>query len=147
MRATIQRVTDAQLYVNGELIAQIGKGLVVYFCVEKGDVESLCDVFARKLTALRIFADADGKMNLSVTDVRGEILFVSQFTLAADLSRGNRPSFVNAELPRRAEQMYLHTADLIAGHGVNVKTGVFGADMTIIQTNDGPVTVNWEAKQ
>lgn len=147
MLATIQRVNNAQLSVNGKTISQIGKGLVVYFCVEKGDDIALCDVFARKLSKLRIFADGNGKMNLSVTDVGGEVLFVSQFTLAADLSAGNRPSFVNAELPSRAEQMYLHTAQLLAEYGVPVQLGVFGADMTIVQSNDGPVTINWEAKQ
>ena len=107
MKAVIQRVYNAVLSVDGKLISQIGKGLVVYFCVEQGDDESLCAVFANKLAKLRIFEDEQGKMNLSVLDIGGEVLFVSQFTLAADLSKGNRPSFFNAEEPNRANALYL----------------------------------------
>lgn len=145
MKAVIQRVYDASLSVDGKLISQIGKGLVVYFCVEQGDDEGLCSVFANKLAKLRIFEDDNGKMNLSVSDVAGEVLFVSQFTLAADLSRGNRPSFVNAEKPERANEMYLKTAELLRGLGVPTQSGVFGADMTINQSNNGPVTIIWES--
>lgn len=101
MKAVIQRVNGASLCVDGATVSQIGKGLVVYFCVEKGDDESLCAVFANKLSKLRIFEDGVGKMNLSVADVNGEVLFVSQFTLAADLSHGNRPGFAFAEEPQR----------------------------------------------
>lgn len=147
MKAVIQRVNSASLSVDGKLISQIGKGLVVYFCVEKGDDDSLCAVFANKLSKLRIFEDDHGKMNLSIADVQGEVLFVSQFTLAADLSGGNRPSFVNAELPDRANQLYLHTADLLKQLDISTKLGIFGADMTIDQQNAGPVTIIWEAKR
>lgn len=147
MKSVIQRVNSASLSVDGKLISQIGKGLVVYFCVEKGDEDSLCAVFANKLSKLRIFEDDHGKMNLSIADVKGEVLFVSQFTLAADLSAGNRPSFVNAELPDRANQLYLHTADLLKQLGISTKLGIFGADMTIDQQNAGPVTIIWEAKR
>lgn len=146
MKAVIQRVSDANLSVDGKVISQIGKGLVVFFCVERGDKQSLCNVFANKVAKLRIFADEQGKMNLSVKDVQGEILFVSQFTLAGDLSGGNRPFFGNAEQPDIAKQMYLDTAELIRSNGVPVQLGVFGADMQISQTNDGPVTVIWEEK-
>lgn len=146
MKAVIQRVYNAVLSVDGKLISQIGKGLVVYFCVEQGDDESLCAVFANKLAKLRIFEDEQGKMNLSVLDIGGEVLFVSQFTLAADLSKGNRPSFFNAEEPNRANALYLKTADMLNGLGVPTKTGVFGADMTIDQSNRGPVTIVWENK-
>lgn len=146
MKAVIQRVGGATLSVDGELISQIGKGLVVYFCVEKGDSEKLCGTFANKLVKLRIFEDGNGKMNLSVKDVQGEVLFVSQFTLAADLSAGNRPSFINAENPQRADELYRNTARLIADLGVPTKIGVFGADMTIQQQNRGPVTIIWEGK-
>lgn len=146
MKAVIQRVGGATLSVDGELISQIGKGLVVYFCVEKGDSEKLCGTFANKLVKLRIFEDGNGKMNLSVKDVQGEVLFVSQFTLAADLSAGNRPSFINAENPQRADELYRSTARLIADLGVPTKIGVFGADMTIQQQNRGPVTIIWEGK-
>ena len=143
MKAVIQRVNSATLSVDGELISQIDKGLVVYFCVEKDDEESNCAVFANKLAKLRIFEDANGKMNLSVADVGGEVLFVSQFTLAADLSAGNRPSFINAELPERANALYLQTAKLLTELGVPTKLGKFGADMLIAQQNAGPVTIIW----
>lgn len=145
MKAVIQRVYDASLSVDGKLISQIGKGLVVYFCVERGDDENLCTVFANKLSKLRIFEDDNGKMNLSVQDVRGEVLFVSQFTLAADLSGGNRPGFFNAEAPNRADELYRKTAEILVNLGVHIKTGVFGADMTIEQSNHGPVTIIWES--
>lgn len=113
MKAVIQRVGGATLSVDGELISQIGKGLVVYFCVEKGDSEKLCGTFANKLVKLRIFEDGNGKMNLSVKDVQGEVLFVSQFTLAADLSAGNRPSFINAENPNEPTNCTAIPPDLL----------------------------------
>lgn len=141
MKAVIQRVDGATLSVDGSVVSEIGTGLVVYFCVEKGDSDGLCETFAKKLAKLRIFADANGKMNLSVTDVGGEVLLVSQFTLAADLTQGNRPSFFNAELPEKANETYLRAAELLKQQGVPVKTGVFGADMTIDQQNAGPVTI------
>ena len=144
MKAVIQRVNSASLSVDNQLVSQIDKGLVVYFCVEKDDDEGNCAVFAKKLAKLRIFEDNGGKMNLSVMDIGGEVLFVSQFTLAADLSAGNRPSFINAELPERANALYLKTAKLLTELGVPTKLGVFGADMTISQQNAGPVTIIWE---
>lgn len=147
MKAVIQRVFSAALYVDGEAISKIGKGLVVYFCVEKGDTENLCTAFAKKLSKLRIFEDDNGKMNLPVTDVGGEVLFVSQFTLAADLLHGNRPSFFDAEEPNRAKAFYLHTAELLDELGVPVKLGVFGADMLVEQQNAGPVTIIWQSEQ
>lgn len=145
MKAVIQRVYSADLSVEKKQVARIGKGLVVYFCVEKGDDEKLCDVFAQKLVKLRIFEDNNGKMNLSVKDICGEILLVSQFTLAADLSGGNRPSFFNAEEPSRANALYIKTADTLNVLGVPTQTGVFGADMTINQSNQGPVTIIWNS--
>ncbi len=141
MKAVIQRVDGATLSVDGRVVSEIGAGLVAYFCVEKGDSDDLCDIFAKKLAKLRIFADENGKMNLSVIDVGGEVLLVSQFTLAADLTQGNRPSFFNAELPEKANETYLHAAELLRQQGIPVKTGVFGADMTINQQNAGPVTI------
>lgn len=144
MKAVIQRVYDASLSVDGKLISQIGKGIVVYFCVERDDDENMCSVFANKLAKLRIFEDDNGKMNLSVLDVQGEVLLVSQFTLAADLSKGNRPSFFGAEEPTRANALYLKTADILNSLGVPTKIGVFGADMTIKQSNQGPVTIIFE---
>lgn len=147
MKAVIQRVNSATLSVDGKVVSQISKGLVVYFCVERGDLDSYCNAFATKLSKLRIFEDERGKMNLSVADVNGEVLFVSQFTLAADLSQGNRPGFGNAEEPTRANELYQTAARLLVGLGVPTKTGVFGADMTIDQQNAGPVTVIWENKK
>ena len=141
MKAVIQRVNCATLSVEGKIVSQIAKGLVVYFCVEKGDEEKSCALYAQKISKLRIFADDNGKMNLSVKDVGGEILFVSQFTLAADLSQGNRPGFFTAEEPHRANELYLKTAKLLEENGMVVKLGVFGADMTIDQQNAGPVTI------
>ena len=146
MKAVIQRVKGATLCVGDTKVSDIGKGLVVYFCVEKGDIDGNCASFAAKLAKLRIFEDETGKMNLSVADVDGEVLFVSQFTLAADLSHGNRPSFSNAESPERAEQLYLSAVQRLRQLGVPTQTGVFGADMTIEQQNDGPVTVIWSAR-
>lgn len=145
MKAVIQRVYDAKLSAEGKTVSQIGRGLAVYFCAEKGDGENLCEIFADKLAKLRIFEDGSGKMNLSVTDVGGEVLLISQFTLAADLHKGNRSSFFNAEEPSRARALYTKTADILADKGVPVKLGVFGADMTINQSNHGPVTIIWDS--
>ncbi len=146
MKAVIQRVNSATLSVENNVVSAIGKGVVVYFCVEKGDNEALAQAFVNKLAKLRIFEDDQGKMNLSLADVGGKVLFVSQFTLAADLSHGNRPGFQNAELPQRAKELYLFAAQLLEQAGVPAELGVFGADMTIDQQNAGPVTIIWEAK-
>lgn len=140
MKAVVQRVKSALLSVDGETICQIQKGLVVYFCVEKGDTEDMLNFFANKISNLRIFEDENGKMNLSLADVNGEILLVSQFTLAGDVAHGYRPSFSNAELPARAKELYLRLAELL-NSAVPTKLGVFGADMKILQENDGPVTI------
>lgn len=147
MKAVIQRVNNARLYADGKLISQIGKGLTVFLCVERGDSVSVCETFADKLSKLHIFADGVGKMNLSVLDVQGETLLVSQFTLAADMSRGNRPNFSEAETPARAKELYELVARLLTENGVKVQTGVFGADMTIDRQDDGPVTLIWESKR
>ncbi len=146
MKAVIQRVKYSRLSVDDKLISEIGQGLVVYFGVEKGDDESLTEFFAKKIANMRIFEDENGKMNLSVKDVRGEILLVSQFTLLADCQHGNRPSFSLAELPERADTLYRKCGGEIKQEGVPVKYGVFGADMKIEQINDGPVTVILEKK-
>ncbi len=141
MKAVIQRVKGASLRVNNELISEIGKGLVVFFCVENGDTEEIADYFAKKIAALRIFEDISGKMNRSVLDESGEVLLVSQFTLCGDTSGGNRPSFATAEKPPKAQSMYEYEARALGDRGVKVKKGVFGADMQIVQHNDGPVTI------
>ena len=141
MKAVVQRSGKTTLSVEGKLISQIPHGLTVYLGVATGDEESLCAVMAKKLANLRIFADENGKMNKSVLDVGGEILLVSQFTLLADTSHGNRPSFLSAEQPARANALYEKTAEALRALGVTVKCGVFGADMTIEQENQGPVTI------
>ncbi len=141
MRAVVQRVTGAELKVNGELISEIGKGLVVFFGVTQGDAEEKADYIAKKIANLRIFEDENGKMNRSVQDENGEVLFVSQFTLYGDASHGNRPSFTAAARGEVAEPLYDYAASALANFGVPVKKGVFGADMKIAQFNDGPVTI------
>lgn len=141
MRAVVQRVTGAELKVNGELISEIGKGLVVFFGVTQGDAEEKADYIAKKIANLRIFEDENGKMNRSVQDENGEVLFVSQFTLYGDASHGNRPSFTAAARGEVAEPLYDYAASALFHLGVPVKKGVFGADMKILQHNDGPVTI------
>lgn len=142
MKAVIQVVKDAELLVENKLISKIGQGLVVFFCVEKGDFEENLAFFAKKLANLRIFSDENGKTNLSVKDVGGEILLVSQFTLAGDCAHGNRPSFFSAENPERANELYIKLCQMVESeYQISVKRGVFGAEMIIKQTNDGPFTV------
>ena len=142
MKAVIQVVGQAKLSVKDREISKIGKGLVVYFCVEKGDDNEKLQFFAKKIANLRIFSDIFGKTNLSVKDVDGEVLLVSQFTLAGDCAHGNRPSFILAELPERANKMYLELSKVLSEeYAVPVKLGVFGEDMKIEQTNLGPFTV------
>ena len=141
MKAVIQRVTDAVLKVDGELISEIKHGYVVFLGVKKGDDTINADYFIKKIPTLRIFEDENGKINKSILDVGGEILLVSQFTLYANASHGNRPDFLEAEHPDKANQLYLYVAQGLKEKGIGVKLGVFGADMKISQTNDGPFTI------
>ena len=132
------------LSVEGSLISEIPFGLAVYLGVKSGDTDDMPAAMAKKIAALRIFEDENGKMNLSVKDVGGEVLMISHFTLYGDCSHGNRPSFILAERPERANVLYQKTCEDLRAHGVPVKTGVFGADMKIEQFNDGPVTIIYE---
>ena len=141
MKAVIQRVLDANLKVEGELISQIGKGYVIFLGVGKGDGKEQADYFIKKIPPLRICEDENGKINKSIVDTKGEILLVSQFTLFANTSHGNRPDFLSAESPDKANELYLYVAEGLRKQGLTVKLGVFGADMKINQTNDGPFTV------
>ena len=145
MKAVVQRVLCAKLKVDGKTISEIGNGLVVFLGVGKGDTSADGDYFIKKLPLLRIFEDENGKINRSVIDVHGEILLVSQFTLFADASHGNRPSFLDAELPEKADELYKYVGKGLENF-VPVKYGVFGADMKIEQINDGPFTVILESK-
>ena len=146
MRALIQRTKQSSLYVDDKLISSIPFGLTVFLGVEKGDSEEQADYLARKLANLRIFRDENGKMNLSVKQVGGEILLVSQFSLAGKLGKGsgNRPDFGNAELPDRANELYLRVTEKVREEGITVKNGVFGAHMFIEQQQDGPLSFVFE---
>ncbi|MDE7330094.1 MAG: D-tyrosyl-tRNA(Tyr) deacylase [Clostridia bacterium] len=144
MKVVVQRVKSVRLSVDGKLISQIPFGLAVYLGVKSGDNRNQCEAVAKKIAALRIFEDDNGKMNLSVRDVGGEVMLISQFTLYGDCSRGNRPSFSEAERPEPANELYEYTAECIRSYGVTVKQGIFGANMKIEQLNDGPVTIIYE---
>jgi D-tyrosyl-tRNA(Tyr) deacylase len=141
MIAVLQRVSEASVRVDGEVIGQIGAGLLVLLCAEKGDTEAVADKMLAKMLKLRIFGDAAGKMNLSVQDVGGGLLVVSQFTLAADVAGGNRPSFTQAAAPDEGRRLYEHfVAQAQKAHPV-VQTGRFAADMKVALINDGPITI------
>jgi D-tyrosyl-tRNA(Tyr) deacylase len=141
MMALLQRVSEASVRVDGEVIGQIGHGLLVLLCAEKGDTEAVADKLLSKLLKLRIFGDETGKMNRSVQDVGGDLLLVSQFTLAADVAGGNRPSFTQAAAPEDGRRLYEHfVAQAQKAHPM-VQTGRFAADMKVSLVNDGPVTI------
>ena len=147
MKAVVQRVKSGTLSVDGKCISKIGKGYVVYLGVGQGDNDQDEDYIAKKVALLRVFEDENGKMNKSLSDVNGEILLVSQFTLFGDCSHGNRPSFVEAEKGEIANLRYLKVKKKMEDYGIKVKTGVFGADMQIVQHNDGPVTILIDSKR
>ncbi len=140
MRALIQRVSEAAVSVDGRLLSEIGPGLLVLVCAMRGDTEAESAWLARKTAALRIFRDAEGRMNRSLLDAGGAALVVSQFTLAAE-TRGNRPGFSTAADPEAGARLYEHFAAQLRTHGVPVETGAFGADMAVRLVNDGPVTI------
>jgi len=141
MRAVVQRVTRAQVAVNGEVTGRIARGLVVLLGVGNADTESDADYMADKIVGLRIFDDDNGKMNLAVSDIRGEILVVSQFTLYGDVRRGKRPSFDAAAPPQRARELYEYFVKRIRANGIACETGRFQEMMQVELVNDGPVTV------
>lgn len=147
MKAVIQRVLEANLKVEGKLISEINKGYVIFLGIKKGDTIEEADYMIKKIPTLRINEDENGKINKSIIDVNGEILLVSQFTLYANTSHGNRPDFLSAESPEKANEMYLYVAEGLRKQGLNVKLGVFGADMKISQVNDGPFTIILEREK
>lgn len=148
MKALVQRVNKANLKVDDKLISEISKGLVCYLGIGKGDNESDLLWLAKKVAGLRVFPDENGKMNLSAKDLGYDILVVSQFTLFGDVKKGFRPSFINAELPDIANQMYEKFCEELLNLGIKkVSKGVFGADMQIYQENSGPVTIMIDSKE
>lgn len=141
MRALLQRVTDASVTVDGIVISRIGPGLLILLCAMPDDTEAEAQALARKIAKLRLFKDAGDKMNLSLTQTGGSALVVSQFTLAADTSRGTRPGFSYAAKPDHAKALYEFFADHLTGLDIPTQRGRFGADMSVALTNDGPVTI------
>ncbi|MCI5111587.1 MAG: D-aminoacyl-tRNA deacylase [Marivita sp.] len=141
MRALIQRVSEASVSVDGEVLGEIGAGLLILICAMQGDTEAEADRLAAKIAKLRIFKDDEGRMNRSVLDIGGSALVVSQFTLAADTSRGNRPGFSTAAAPDDGNRLYEYFASQVAAQGIPVAKGRFGADMKVRLLNDGPVTI------
>ena len=141
MKLVIQRVANAQVEVDGKIVGKIGKGYLVLFGVKDGDAIEQADALAEKLCKLRIFEDENEKMNLSINDVEGELLIVSQFTLYANCEKGNRPSFVEAMEPKKANEMYEYFIEKCKEKVKRVEKGIFGADMKVTLLNDGPVTI------
>ena len=147
MKAVLQRVAKADVTVDGAVVGRIGKGLLILLGVEQGDTERDLAYLADKTAHLRIFEDAAGKMNLSVADVGGEVLVVSQFTLLGDCRKGRRPGFTRAAEPQRAEDFYRRFADRLRQTGLQVATGTFQAQMQVGLVNDGPVTMLLDSRR
>ena len=147
MRAVVQRVRDASVTVDGSITGSIGLGLLVYLGVCDSDTEETCSKMSSKIARMRIFRDENDKMNLSVSDVGGSVLVVSQFTLYASMKKGNRPSFDDAGKPEWAEKLYEVFMNDLTGLGLHVEHGVFGAHMHVCYENDGPVTILMDSDQ
>lgn len=142
MRVILQRTQRAEVRIDGEVVGKIGKGFMLLVGVTHGDTKADADWIAKKVAGMRVFEDSEGKMNLALKDVEGEILSISQFTLYADCVKGNRPSFINAARPETAEPLYDYfNQQLAETYGLHVETGRFGADMKVDFINDGPVTI------
>jgi D-tyrosyl-tRNA(Tyr) deacylase len=147
MKALLQRVSSARVEIAGRSVGEIKIGLLVFLCAVKGDTDKDLEYTVKKVSKLRIFEDDHGKMNLSIMDIKGEVLVVSQFTLAASTRKGNRPSFDTAEAPERAKIMYDTFVTKLRQIGLSVQTGVFAESMAIPLTNDGPVTILIDSRE
>ncbi|WP_128425807.1 D-aminoacyl-tRNA deacylase [Gudongella oleilytica] len=147
MRAVVQRVSSAEVRVDDKMVGRVGKGLLVYLGVGKEDAVSDIEYMADKVSGLRIFEDENGKMNLSVQDIRGEILAISQFTLYGDVRKGKRPSFSDSADPDKGEELYNQFISIIQGIGIRIDKGIFGAHMMVDYVNDGPVTILLDSKK
>ncbi|HCO19344.1 MAG TPA: D-tyrosyl-tRNA(Tyr) deacylase [Tissierellales bacterium] len=147
MRAVVQRVSSAEVRVDDKMVGRVGKGLLVYLGVGKEDTVSDIEYMADKVSGLRIFEDENGKMNLSVQDIRGEILAISQFTLYGDVRKGKRPSFSDSADPDKGEELYNQFISIIQGIGIRIDKGIFGAHMMVDYVNDGPVTILLDSKK
>jgi len=141
MKIVIQRVSEASVKVDGKIVGEIGKGLMLLTGIDENDEKSDADWLVQKILNLRIFGDEDDKLNLSVKDISGEILCISQFTLIADYKKGNRPSFIKAAKPDQAVPLFDYFKEEIAKSGLKTESGIFGADMKVSLINDGPVTI------
>jgi D-tyrosyl-tRNA(Tyr) deacylase len=147
MRALLQRVSRAEVKIEGITVGEIRQGLLIFLCAVKGDAEKDLDYAVKKISQLRIFGDEQGKMNRSVMDIKGEVLVVPQFTLAASLRKGNRPSFEQAEDPVRAKELYRSFVQRLEDSGLTVRTGEFAASMVVSLINDGPVTILVDSRE
>ncbi|MBQ8247436.1 MAG: D-tyrosyl-tRNA(Tyr) deacylase [Lachnospiraceae bacterium] len=147
MKFVIQRVEEAKVEVEGKITGKIGRGFLVFIGVSNEDTKEIADKLVKKLLGLRIFADEEGKTNLALEDVGGELLLVSQFTLYADCKKGNRPSFIRAGAPDFANDMYEYIISKCRESGIKTETGIFGADMKVSLINDGPFTILYDSDE
>ena len=146
MKAVIQRVSEASVKVEGKIVGEISNGLLLLIGIDELDEKSDADWLVQKILNLRIFGDEEGKLNLSVTDIAGEILCISQFTLIADYKKGNRPSFIKAAKPEKAVPLFEYFKNAVSQSGLKTESGTFGADMKVSLLNDGPVTIVMDSK-
>jgi len=147
MRAVIQKVKNANVKVDGDTVGEIQKGFLIFLGIEAGDTQSDLAYIVGKISKIRIFEDADDKMNLSIKDVGGAVLSISQFTLLGDARKGNRPSFTGAEKPEKAKEIYLKFNEELRKEGIKVAEGIFQADMEVSLVNDGPVTILLDSRK